>query len=276
MVALVCLSLAVITLDYRQGPEGPLAVAGGALHEALAPLQRAVTAVTRPIGDFFSGLANLPSLAEENRRLQGEVDDLRTQVVIAGELQADIDVLSDLLDLRQTLDPTAVPAVVIANGISNFDWTITIDKGAGDGVTIEQAVVTGSADAARLVGSVVSVTEHTAEVQLIIDRGSSVAGEINTTGEVGLVTGRGDQDLRMDYVTRKIDLTEVSQVLTVAYEVGGQHGRFPPHILIGEVSRVFEDDNQIQTSVSVRPAVDFTSLEFVLVLQTSLEDGSAA
>lgn len=272
MVGLVSLSLAVITLDYRQGQDGPLAAAGGALHEALAPLQSAVTTVTRPVGNFFSGLANLPTLAEENRRLQGEVDDLRTQVVIAEELRSDLDALSELLGLRQTLNPTGVAAVVIANGVSNFDRTITIDKGSNDGIAVEQAVVTGSADSARLVGSVVSVTAHSAEVQLIIDRGSSVAGEVTTTGEVGLVTGRGELDLRMDYVQRAIDLTEVPQVLTVAYEVAGQHGRFPPHILIGEVSRVFEDDNQLQTSVSIRPAVDFTSLEYVLVLRSTDEE----
>ena len=70
VVALVSVSLAVITLDYRQGDSGPLAGLGGAAKAFMAPMQRAVTAVTEPVGDFFSGLAHLPSLADENERLK--------------------------------------------------------------------------------------------------------------------------------------------------------------------------------------------------------------
>ena len=62
VVVLVSISLAVITLDYREGQDGPLAGLGRDALAAMAPLQHAVTTVTRPIGDFFSGLAHLPSL----------------------------------------------------------------------------------------------------------------------------------------------------------------------------------------------------------------------
>ena len=69
VVALVSISLAMITLDYREGESGPLA--GARPHgtrAAMAPLQEVVSTVTRPIGNFFSGLAHLPSLADENQR----------------------------------------------------------------------------------------------------------------------------------------------------------------------------------------------------------------
>jgi len=267
VAGLVSLSLLVITVDYREGPNGPLARAGNAVHAAMAPLQAAVTSVTRPIGTFFSGLANLPSLADENAALKDEVKQLQTEQASADELQRELHDLRDILGLRTTLDPAGVPAVVIANGASNFDRVITIDKGSDDGVGVDMAVVTGSAGSARLVGRVVSVTGHAADVELIIDRKSSVAGLIDSTREVGLLTGQGDQDLEMDLIRRPIDLSGTPpQVFTVAYEVGGQQGRYPPHLLIGEVSRVFVDDNQLQTAVAVRPAVDFSSLSYVLVL----------
>jgi rod shape-determining protein MreC len=116
---------------------------------------------------------------------------------------------------------------------------------------------------------VISVTDHAADVELIIDRDASFAGLVDQTREVGLLTGQGEQDLRMDLVTRPLDLSaSAPKVFTVAYEIAGQQGRYPPHLLIGEVSRVFEDDNQLQTAVSVRPAVDFSALIFVLVLVT--------
>jgi len=270
VAGLVSLSLLIITVDYREGPDGPLARAGAAAHAAMAPLQRAVTSVTRPIGNFFSGLVRLPSLEDENRRLQQQVDDLLVAQASVEQLQSDLATLSNLLNLQRRLDPTSIPAVVIANGLSDFEQVITIDRGRAEGVAIDMPVVTGSPDSARLVGHVISVTAHSADVELIIDRGSVTAGVVDQVEEVGTVTGQGQADLEMDDITKTIDLTgSPPQVFTVAYSVGGgQHGLYPPGLLIGEVSRVYKDDNQLQTSVSVRPAVDFSSLSYVLVLAT--------
>jgi rod shape-determining protein MreC len=269
VVVLVSLSLAVITLDYRQGETGPLAGAGRAARAALAPLQEAVTTVTRPIGNFFSGLGHLPSLESDNEDLRRQIEDFKTRETDFKDLQRRYQELQDLLGLRQTLDPASVPAVVIANGVSNFEWTVTIDKGSDDGVAVDMPVATGSADSARLVGHVVSVTANSATVQLLIDPSHVAAGRLGSR-EVGLVRGRGDEDLVMELVEpgTEIDLTSGPvDVFTMSYEVNGQQGRYPSGLLIGEVSRVFQGENQLETSVSVRPAVDFSSLEYVLVLQ---------
>jgi rod shape-determining protein MreC len=270
VVVLVSLSLVIITVDYRQGDAGPLAVAGRAVRSALAPLQEAVTSITRPIGDFFSGLVHLPSLQRENEELRRQLEDANTKATDYRKLQEQLAELYALLDLKQTLDPAAVPAVVIANGVSNFEWSITIDKGSDDGIAVDMPVVTGDEDSARLVGHVTAVTSGSATVQLIIDRQSSVYGELSGSGEAGLVTGQGDQDLVMDLIEpgTEIDLTAGPvDVFTQSYRVAGEEGLYPPNLLIGEVSRVFEGTNQLQTSVSVRPAVNFASLTFVLVLQ---------
>ena len=80
VVGLVAVSLAIITLDYRQGDAGPLASMGRAAQTFMAPLQEGVTTVTRPVGDFFSGIAHLPSMARENQDLKEQVATLQTQV----------------------------------------------------------------------------------------------------------------------------------------------------------------------------------------------------
>ena len=54
---------------------------GRAAQTFMAPLQEGVTTVTRPVGDFFSGLAHLPSMARENQDLKEQVATLQTQVV---------------------------------------------------------------------------------------------------------------------------------------------------------------------------------------------------
>ena len=62
-------------------------------------------------------------------------------------------------------------------------------------------------------------------------------------------------------------------VVTQGYEVNGQRGLYPPGLLIGEVSHVIPGSSDLQEFVTVRPAIDFSSLEFVLVLQTSRSQG---
>jgi len=133
VIALVSVSLAIITLDYREGDAGPLAEAGRWTQTAMAPLQQGVSTVTRPVGDFFSGLAHLPSLERDNVDLRAKVADLQTQIAGAGDIQDRLRTLEDLLGLKRTLDPAGVPAVVIGNGVSNFEWMITISGGRPTG-----------------------------------------------------------------------------------------------------------------------------------------------
>jgi rod shape-determining protein MreC len=273
VVGLVVVSLTIITVDYREGDSGPLAEMGRAAHTFMAPLQEAVTNATRPVGDFFSGLAHLPSLARENADLKSELADVQARLAATAQIEAQNQELLDQLHLK-TLYPTAVPAVVIANGYSNFSYTITIDQGSDAGIKENQPVVTGSQDGARLVGIVVSVTSNSADVRLLIDQGFSVAGKLATSGVTGLVQGNGNQDLTMQDIpsgTKFPPSGTQEPVFTVSYHIGDQHGRFPPNILIGTVSSWYEGV-QPDDQVSISPAVDFSSLETVMVLQTA--DGS--
>jgi rod shape-determining protein MreC len=267
VVILVAVSLAIITVDYRSGDAGPLAAAGRAVSSAIAPLQDAVSSVVRPIGDFFSSLARLPSLAERNEELQGQVEDLKTAQQVNQELVRRIESLRNLLGLQMII-PRSVAAQVIASGVSNFEWTITIDRGTDDGIQVNMPVVTGGSDGARLVGRVLRVTPISADVQLLIDRDFAVPGKLSTSNETGLVEGRGEDDLRMDLLSPGLEVseTEPESVFTVAYQVNGQRGLYPPGLLIGTVSRAYSAPDSVESYVTIRPAVDFSSLEYVLVL----------
>ena len=267
VVTLVSVSLAIITLDYRGGTTGPLAGLGRVAKAAIAPMQEAVTSVTRPVGNFFSGVANLPSLADENRQLKEELAETRAIAVGAQRDASENEELRDLLGLQDIRG--GVPALVIGNGVSNFDWTITIDKGASDGIANDMPVVAGSPEAARLVGKVIDVTADSAEVQLILDPDHAAAAEIAGTPAVGVIKGRGDQDLVMEDVDP--DLSEMlggdDNVFTLGYVVDGQPGVYPSGLLIGQISRVAPEPNSLQLPIEIRPAVDFTTLNAVLVLQ---------
>lgn len=270
---LVSASLAVITLDYRQGEDGLLAGLGRTAQAGMAPLQRAVTGVIRPVEDFFSGLAHLPTLEAQNRTLRDQIETLKTELAANQEYRQLYEQLLGLIGLRQ-LNPGSVAATVIANGVSNTSWKITIDKGLSSGIQIDQPVIAGTRDAPRLVGRVVRVTESSADVELIIDPDHAAAAILDVSRETGLIEGQGDQDLRMSLITSTTEIEGGERVFTEAYEVRGQQGRYPPGILIGSVARLVPADNELEAYVTVKPAVDFSDLRFVLVLKTPTEEAA--
>ena len=276
MVSLIAASLAIITVDYRAGDQGPLADAGRAVHGAIAPLQEAVSSVVQPVTDFFSNLAELPSLVERNDALEAELEDLKASQQINQELQQQVESLERILGLQTTMNRT-VAARVIASGVSNFEWTITIDAGSNDGIGENMPVVTGDESGPRLVGRVITVTPDSSVVQLLIDRGFVVPGKLTTSQVAGTVEGRGAEELRMELLGPGIEVseTEPESVVTLGYEVNGQRGLYPPGILIGTVSRAFSEPDGVDSVVTVRPAVDFSTLQYVLVMVRDREgDGS--
>src|SRR3990172_4379927 len=272
VVVLVSISLMTITVDYRQGENGPLAAVGRGALGLISPLQEAVSRVTRPVGDFFSGLADLPSLREENERLLAELEAAQTQAAASVSLQARYQKVREVLKLQEELKPESVAAIVIANGISNSEWVVTIDKGSDDGVEQGMAVVTPGY---ALVGHVVRASTGSADVQLIIDLDSAVTARLTSSRKTGQLIGRGNADLQMSLLDpeTEIDLSEspTEMVETASYKVAGFEGLYPPGILIGTVSRVLESPAELEQFVTVRPAVDFSSLEFVVVLRTQPE-----
>jgi len=277
VVSLVAASLAIITVDYRAGDEGPLAAAGRATSSAIAPMQRAVSNVVQPVSNFFSSLADLPSLSRRNGELRRQVDDLKTVQQLNQELIRRIDTLERLLGL-QTIMSRTISARVIGSGVSNFEWTITIDRGSDEGIEMDMPVVTGASDGPRLVGRVIEVTPISSVVQLIIDRDFAVAGRLSTSREAGIVMGRGEEDLRMDLLAPGIQVsdTEPESVFTLGYEVNGQPGLYPAGILIGTVSRAFSEPDSVESSVTIRPAVDFSTLQYVLVVDRGRASGEGS
>ena len=269
VIGLVAASLAIITLDFREGDSGPLASMGRAAQAFMAPLQEGVTRATRPVGDFFTGLAHLPSLARENQSLKEQLAQYAAGNAAYVGTKERLAQVSDQLGLKQAYTDS-VAATVIAIAPSNFEYSVTIDQGSNAGIKTDQPVITGSPDSPLLVGIVSEVTPVSSTVRLLIDRDFAVAGELATSGETGLVVGQGDQDLQMEEIPAGTKIPTGDQpeyVFTTSYHIGDERGLYPPDLLIGQVSKVYESTTPLD-QVSIKPAVDFSSLENVLVLQT--------
>ena len=269
MVTLVAASLLTITVDYRERDSGPLAAAGRAALAFIAPMQQAVSTVTRPIGNFFSTLVHLPEIRSENQRLRDEISNLQSQVDNFRNSEQRLHELENLIGVQQSLGPatSTVGAQVISSGVSNLEWTVEIDKGANARVKLGDPVVVGDASGARLVGHVVRVTGDASIVQLIVDPDSFVAGRLETAQATGLVQGDGTQDMQMHLLSTSTEVAAGDEVATAGFKIAGVgQTQYPPNVLIGTVARVLPSDAGTEKYVTVLPAVDFSSLDLVLVV----------
>ncbi|MEA2554928.1 MAG: rod shape-determining protein MreC [Actinomycetota bacterium] len=268
---LVAVSIGVISLDYHQPENGPLSGVGRMMSGAMAPLQRAVTAVTRPVGNFFNGLAHLPTNQQTIDRLNQQVLDNKAQLAAIAELQRRLKELELQADVVDQFPSTMVQADVIADGLSNDDSGLTIGKGSTSGIGVNMPVVTGGPDGARLVGKIISVTPTTAAVQLVNDQDFGAAAQLASTGATGQVQGEGlgSDYLKMNLVDVGSEVQAGDAVLTKRYVINGQAGLFPSGIVIGTVSRTLPaETGDPNLFVEVQPAVDLSNLDYVAVIET--------
>jgi rod shape-determining protein MreC len=258
VISLVMASLLVITVDYRGGTSGPFEVAGRAVQTVVGTLQSGVSKVLQPIGSFFSGLVHIGSLQAQNHRLQQEIQGLREKAQHDTSLRRLLDEFNSLYKLQQTYGLQGVAATVIGQSVNNFQWSVTINRGSGDGIKQDMPVVSGDG----LVGHVVSVTSNTSIVLLVLDPDSFVDGRLSSSGVTGGVQGERNQDLQMSLVPPDTKVLPGEQVVTSGY----QSGLYPPEIPIGSVSHVYIQDGGLNKLITIRPAVDFSALEIVLVV----------
>jgi len=263
LLAFLALSLVVITLDFRSGVDGPLETAKDISTTIVAPIQRGVTTVFRPVGNFFSSLGDLSTLRSDNEELRDTVADLSTQIDEAEAIAAENEELRELLELDEswsTMD--RVPATVIADIPNNYRWAVRIDRGSNHGIENDMAVVAPEG----LVGKIISVQPDTSIVLLLIDPQAAAKSRIKGKGYTGTSRGNGaEETLSLIGIHPEANVRRGDEVITSGYDLG----IFPPSIPIGEVESARGEGADVEQDIEVHPWVDFNALDFVEVLLES-------
>ena len=115
-----------------------------------------------------------------------------------------------------------------------------------------------------LVGHVISVTDNTAKVQVIVDSASSVSAMISTSEESIICKGSVEDDkyLNASYIDTSSELLVGDSVVT-----SGIGGIYPKGITIGTIKQVVNTKNITDRYAVVETAVDFSKLYTVLVIK---------
>jgi len=256
--SLLLCSLLLVSVSVRSQPaRDPV---GRLLLDALAPFQVVFGWLGRSAGRVWSGYIAVVDAREENAQLRSQVAALEGQLLRFGELEGENARLAGLLSLRDVLPGAAYGARVIGRDPSPQAMTLTIDRGARDGVRRGMAVVTPQG----VVGQVAEASHTAARVVLLTDHNSGVDAIVQRSRARGVVKGGADGACLMDYLHRDADVKVGDRILT-----SGLDGTFPKGLVVGEVIEVGYGHRGLLQNAVVKPSVALDRLEEVLVVDAT-------
>jgi rod shape-determining protein MreC len=254
MFGLIAIAFLLATFDVRSAGGGIGTTMRDGAQTLFSPLQEAASGVTRPVVGFIDAISDIASLRDENEALRLENEQLRTEVQQFSSIQAELDHLMEINDLEVAGDLPTVVARIQSPGSSSYENVRFIDKGADDGISLGDAVV----DEQGLVGRVDEVFSRSARVKLIVDPNVTVNVRDEITNQTGLATGN-----TMGLILRVFGAEDPIREGNVVVTAGS---RFPPGIAVGTVSETATDDAGFGLVTDIRPAVNFSRLDFVKVI----------
>jgi rod shape-determining protein MreC len=240
---------------------------------AFAEMQRAASSAFNGVRDGWQNYFALQQIRRENEQLKSEVTSLRVSLERERTAAQETRTLQKLLDLKSSTAFPTTAASVIGSGADPEFRTITIDKGTEDGLRMDMAVMAP----AGIVGRILMPTSRAAKVQLIIDRDAAAGVMVERSRVTGIVTGLGSSEelgfqaglIQLDYVPGSADVKVGDRVVT-----SGIDGIYPKGLPVGEIQSAERVDSAWR--IRVKPAVEFASLEAVLVVLKAPEPPSDA
>jgi rod shape-determining protein MreC len=247
----------VILISSQVNAQSGVPVLKAVTFGAFAEVQRAASSIVGGVRRFWTGYVDLRQVRGENERLRSELAAAQIQLQEQRARAERSRRLESLLALRDRLSLETTAAEVIASSASPDFQTFTIDKGTADGVEREMAVLAP----AGVVGRVVVPSPRASRVQMLIDKNAAAGGAIERSRAQALVVGNG-AGLALENVPDTADIVVGDVVVT-----SGIEGIFPKGFVIGRVASV-KKSGVAYDEIVIEPAVDFTSLEEVLVVLT--------
>lgn len=225
--------------------------------ELTAPIQQFIHQTVRVTEGIWLKYFGLINLRNENLGLKKEVEALRMENARFREMLATQKRLRELLQFKETIHWPVLAVQVIGRDPSGWFESVIIDKGSNAGLKMNMPVV----NAMGVVGRLVSVSPNYAKVLLIIDQNSAVDSIVQRTREKGILKGFSSKFCKLDYVLRNSHVTPGDMIIT-----SGLGRVFPKGLPVGMVVDEKNVPGAFFKEIRVRPMVDFTKLEELLII----------
>ena len=228
--------------------------------------------VATVVGDAFEGwgkyFGTMKALNEENQALIDENEALKEQLQNAELLEKENERLRDYLDMKNKYPSFAMEeGMVISHSSGNYITNFTLNRGTLHGIAPNMPVITKDG----IVGYVVEVGLNWCMVSTLIETATSVGAYIPRSEVVGIVSGdysmRHEGTCKIGYIDAEADI----EVGDTVYS-SGTGSVYPADLKIGTITAIEANEYDRTLVATITPAVDFSSLKWVMII-TGYQNG---
>lgn len=228
----------------------------------IVPMQSGINSISSSVYNNVTDHKAKEELMEENNKLSAKLDEYSALLKGYEQKNYELERLQDLLELRdQYSEYKTTGARVIATDSTNWFYSFLIDKGSKDGIQVGCNVLADGG----LAGIVTEVGEDYAKVRSIIDDNSNVSASIAGTDILCTVSGDllsiKNGYINVEYINKASEIEEHAELVTSHVS-----DKFLPGLLIGYITELKLDANNLTKSAKCMPVVDFANLREVLVV----------
>ena len=264
----LCIALVLTIVPSVFSIMGYRSLAKNIVGTVTMPVRWVATTIGNAVQGWGKYFGNMKALNKENEALIEENKELKEQLQNAELLERENARLRDYLDMKNKYPSFAMEeGMIISHSSGNYITNFTLNRGTLHGIETNMPVVTKDG----IVGYVVEVGLNWCMVSTLIETATSVGAYIPRSEVVGIVSGdysmRQEGTCKIGYIDAEADV----QVGDTVYS-SGSGSVYPADLKIGTVTSIEVDEYNRTLVATVTPAVDFSSLKWVMII-TGYENG---
>lgn len=262
-MAFVCLALLVFSVIFSERFSALRAVTGA----VVTPMQSGINELGSKIYTDVVDKKEKKALIKENDELKKQLQEAQATIKNYEQDSYELKRVEKLLSLEEEYpDYEMVGARVIATDSTNWFYSFIINKGKDDGIAVGCNVLAENG----LAGIVTEVGSKYAKVRSVIDENSHISACVSGTDTLCTVSGDltllNDGYIKVGYINKQDSIEEGAQLVTSHVS-----DKFLPGLLIGYITDVKVDANNLTQSAKCIPVVNFRNLQEVMVILTRKE-----
>ncbi|MBO6488471.1 MAG: rod shape-determining protein MreC [Pelagibacteraceae bacterium] len=257
LFVLILLSLSIFVLDISELK--PVKILRSLLNDGvyrISAISSSPIKFSGTVKDFF--ITHI-FVYKENRKLKTELEKLKNKDFQTLYLQTANKRLQDIIQLEKKSAFTTIAAKVILDKNSPYLNSVIINKGSNSRIKLGMPVLSEGS----LVGRIVEVNFLSSRILLLNDLNSKIPVMISPKGSQAILSGRGEDKPKLEYLPEKFELNDKNLVFT-----SGKDGIFFEGIPVGNV--IFEDNK-----IKVKLFSDPNQVSFVNVILDKFSDAEA-
>lgn len=261
ILILVCIVLSALSINRKS-----TTIAENSIGSIIAPVQEANTDTMNWFSKITNYFSNQNKLINENIQLKEELMKSNAALNRLNLVEQENEELGNLLNMKERYTQyDTIGAQIIAKDPGNWYTSFTINKGSADGLEKNMVVINEDG----LVGKISECGYNYSKVVSIIDDSDAVSAQSIRTADIGYITANYQQEgyCRMQYSDDSMDILVGDELVTSHLsEI------FPQGITIGYVRKLSSDENSLAKYATIEPAVDFSNLKYVLIINHNFSD----